>query len=143
MQLRTALEALLGHLRGILTSQLATRQSDFPGLEPNRVRELGRPRAGRSTLARVRPVEAPSHADSPRWSGRVVGSDPNRVGAVVCALRMRAWIKGSLLLLFLSSWPSILLAEEVKLGEIECPTSGAPDAMPGFIRGVLFMHSFE
>ena len=58
-------------------------------------------------------------------------------------LCMRAWIKGSLLLLCLSSCPSILKAEEVLLGEIEFPTSGAPDAQPAFIRGVLYMHSFE
>ena len=58
-------------------------------------------------------------------------------------LCVRAWIKGSLLLLCLSSCPSILKAEEVLLGEIEFPTSGAPDAQPAFIRGVLYMHSFE
>ena len=58
-------------------------------------------------------------------------------------LCMRAWIKSSLLLLCLSSCPSILKAEEVLLGEIEFPTSGAPDAQPAFIRGVLYMHSFE
>jgi tetratricopeptide (TPR) repeat protein len=46
-------------------------------------------------------------------------------------------------LLFLSSWPSISLAGEVSLGEIEFPTSGAPDAKPEFIRGVLYIHSFE
>ena len=58
-------------------------------------------------------------------------------------LRIRIWIGGSLLLLVFSSWPSLLLAEEVFLGEIEFPSSGAPDAQPEFIRGVLYMHSFE
>ncbi len=58
-------------------------------------------------------------------------------------LRMLAGIKGSLLLLLLSSWSTILSAEEVMLGEIEFPTSGSPDATPEFIRGVLYMHSFE
>ena len=58
-------------------------------------------------------------------------------------LRMRARIKGSLLLLLLSSWPSVLPAEEAMLGEIEFPTSGALDARPEFVRGVLYMHSFE
>ena len=56
---------------------------------------------------------------------------------------IRRCIKGSLFLFFLSSWPSTLLAEEVLLGEIEFPTSGAPEAQPEFIRGVLYLHSFE
>ena len=38
------------------------------------------------------------------------------------------------MLLVLSSWPSISSAEEVFLGEIEFPSSGAPDAQPDFIR---------
>ena len=58
-------------------------------------------------------------------------------------LRMWIWITGSLLFFFLSSWPSILSAEEVFLGEFEFPSSGAQDAQPEFIRGVLYMHSFE
>lgn len=56
---------------------------------------------------------------------------------------VRIWITASLLFLFVSSWPSILSADEVLLGEIEFPTSGAPVAKPEFIRGVLYMHSFE
>ena len=58
---------------------------------------------------------------------------------------LRTWIRitVSLLCLFLGSWPSILSAEEIFLGEIEFPSSGAPDAQPDFIRGVLYMHSFE
>ena len=58
-------------------------------------------------------------------------------------LRRRTWIAGLLLLLVFSSWPSIFSAEEALLGEIEFPSSGAPDAQPDFIRGVLYMHSFE
>ncbi len=56
---------------------------------------------------------------------------------------VRVWLTGSLLFLFISSLPSILSAEEVLLGEVEFPTSGAPAAKPAFIRGVLYMHSFE
>ena len=56
---------------------------------------------------------------------------------------VRIRITGSLLFLVLSSWPTILSAEEVLLGEIDFPTSGAPGATPEFIRGVLYMHSFE
>jgi tetratricopeptide (TPR) repeat protein len=34
-------------------------------------------------------------------------------------------------------------AQEVLLGKIDFPTSGAQDAKSAFIRGVLYMHSFE
>ncbi len=57
--------------------------------------------------------------------------------------RVRIWIAGSLLFIFVASWPLIVTAEEISLGAIEFPTSGAPDAKPEFIRGVLYMHSFE
>jgi len=30
-----------------------------------------------------------------------------------------------------------------RLGTIDFPTSGAPAAQPAFIRGVLYLHSFE
>jgi tetratricopeptide (TPR) repeat protein len=34
-------------------------------------------------------------------------------------------------------------ADELKLGSLEFPTSGAPAAQPHFIEGVLLLHSFE
>ena len=34
-------------------------------------------------------------------------------------------------------------AQPAKLGTIDFPTSGSPEAKPHFIRGVLFLHSFE
>ena len=34
-------------------------------------------------------------------------------------------------------------AQEPRLGSIEFPTSGAPAAQPHFLRGVLYLHSFE
>lgn len=34
-------------------------------------------------------------------------------------------------------------AQASRLGTIDFPTSGSPDAKPHFIRGVLFLHSFE
>lgn len=34
-------------------------------------------------------------------------------------------------------------AQESRLGTIDFPTSGSPAAQPHFIRGVLFLHSFE
>jgi tetratricopeptide (TPR) repeat protein len=36
-----------------------------------------------------------------------------------------------------------LSAQEPRLGQVEFPTSGAPAAQPHFVRGVLFLHSFE
>jgi tetratricopeptide (TPR) repeat protein len=36
-----------------------------------------------------------------------------------------------------------LLGQEPRLGAIVFPTSGAPAAQPAFIRGVLYLHSFE
>ncbi len=38
---------------------------------------------------------------------------------------------------------SPLLGQEPRLGTIVFPTSGAPAAQPAFIRGVLYLHSFE
>jgi len=32
---------------------------------------------------------------------------------------------------------------QVSLGRVSFPTSGAATAQPAFIRGVLFLHSFE
>ena len=52
-------------------------------------------------------------------------------------------IAGSLSFLFLFSSPLVLSAQQVSLGELEFPTSGATSAQPDFIRGVLYMHSFE
>ena len=39
--------------------------------------------------------------------------------------------------------PSTSPAREVVLGTIDFPTSGTPDAQDAFIRGVLYLHSFE
>jgi len=39
--------------------------------------------------------------------------------------------------------PSASSAQEIALGKIDFPTSGAQEAQPAFIRGVLYMHSFE
>jgi hypothetical protein len=39
--------------------------------------------------------------------------------------------------------PSISSAQDIALGKIDFPTSGAQEAQPAFIRGVLYMHSFE
>ena len=39
--------------------------------------------------------------------------------------------------------PSTSPAREVLLGRIDFPTSGTPDAQDAFIRGVLYLHSFE
>lgn len=36
-----------------------------------------------------------------------------------------------------------LTAAEARLGRIEFPNSGAPEAQPSFLRGVLLLHSFE
>ncbi len=52
--------------------------------------------------------------------------------------RLRAF--HALLLLFAAI---VLGAQEPKLGRIDFPTSGASAAQPAFIRGVLYMHSFE
>ena len=36
-----------------------------------------------------------------------------------------------------------LAAQDERLGTIDFPTSSAPEAQPHFIRGVLYLHSFE
>src|SRR6059036_3918470 len=36
-----------------------------------------------------------------------------------------------------------LSAQTSRLGTIDFPTSGAPEAQPQFVRGVLLLHSFE
>ena len=46
-----------------------------------------------------------------------------------------------LILLLLSASP--LAAQSDRLGTIAFPTSGAPEAQKDFIRGVLYLHSFE
>jgi tetratricopeptide (TPR) repeat protein len=46
-------------------------------------------------------------------------------------------------MLFLAMSPSISSAQEDMLGKIDFPTSGTQDAKLAFIRGVLYMHSFE
>ncbi|HEY2804348.1 MAG TPA: hypothetical protein VGI92_00660 [Gemmatimonadales bacterium] len=46
-------------------------------------------------------------------------------------------------LLVLLAMASPALAQEPKLGTISFPTSGAAAAQPAFIRGVLYLHSFE
>ena len=58
---------------------------------------------------------------------------------------IRSRIASLTLLLILSSVPTtaILSAEDVSLGTVEFPTSGAPEATPDFVLGVLYLHSFE
>ncbi len=46
-----------------------------------------------------------------------------------------------LVLLLIGSLPA--RAQEQRLGTVEFPTSGRPDAQAAFIRGVLYLHSFE
>ena len=48
-------------------------------------------------------------------------------------------VGSALLLLLLSAAP----IDAQALGTIDFPTSGSPDAQAAFLRGVLFMHSFE
>ena len=55
----------------------------------------------------------------------------------------RTRIAASLIILLLAMSPLISSAQEVLLGKIDFPTSGAQDAKPAFIRGVLYIHSFE
>ncbi|HVF39390.1 MAG TPA: tetratricopeptide repeat protein [Gemmatimonadaceae bacterium] len=50
-------------------------------------------------------------------------------------------LAGALFVVTACSLPSS--AQSVRLGTIDFPTSGAADAKPHFIRGVLFLHSFE
>src|SRR5437867_5662781 len=45
-------------------------------------------------------------------------------------------------LAFLAAGPP-LSAQTSRLGTIDFPTSGAPEAQPQFVRGVLLLHSFE
>ena len=52
-------------------------------------------------------------------------------------------ITASLVLLVISTLPSISPAEQALLGKIDFPTSAGQDAQDAFIRGVLYMHSFE
>ena len=58
---------------------------------------------------------------------------------------IRSRIASVTLLLILSSVPTtpILSAEDVSLGTLVFPTSGAPEATPDFVFGVLYLHSFE
>jgi tetratricopeptide (TPR) repeat protein len=42
-----------------------------------------------------------------------------------------------------AAFPIACSAQPAKLGTINFPTSGSPAAQPHFIRGVLFLHSFE
>ncbi len=52
-------------------------------------------------------------------------------------------ITASIIVVFAMMLPSISSAQEVLLGKIDFPTSGVQEAQPAFIRGVLYMHSFE
>jgi len=56
--------------------------------------------------------------------------------------RMR-WLLPPLLAAALSAASARLLAQTEDLGRIEFPTSGPAEAQKHFIRGVLFLHSFE
>src|SRR5262245_49008588 len=40
-------------------------------------------------------------------------------------------------------WPAILFSQDSNLGQIDFPTSGAPQAQKSFLQGVLLLHSFE
>jgi len=59
--------------------------------------------------------------------------------------RIRSRIASLFLLIVLSSFPTTptLSAEDISLWILEFPTSGAPEATPDFVLGVLYMHSFE
>ena len=56
--------------------------------------------------------------------------------------QLRKYLRWSPLLLALV-WLPALNAETLKLGKIDFPTSGSPEAQEHFIRGVLYLHSFE
>ena len=58
-------------------------------------------------------------------------------------VRTRARITSSLVVLWLTCSTAILSAQELVLGRIDFPTSGVQDAQTAFIRGALYMHSFE
>ena len=47
----------------------------------------------------------------------------------------------SLLLLAVTATPAV--AQQPRLGTIDFPVTGLPAAQPAFVRGVLFLHSFE
>lgn len=51
------------------------------------------------------------------------------------------WMKRHLLAALLVAAP--LEAQQPRLGTLTFPTSGAPAAQPAFVRGVLYLHSFE
>lgn len=51
--------------------------------------------------------------------------------------------KSLLIFLIAATLPSISPAQEAVLGKIDFPSSGSPDAQAEFIRGVLYLHSFE
>lgn len=55
---------------------------------------------------------------------------------------MRVFLRG-LFLLFLVALIDPARAEQVKLGEIDFPTSGSAEAQKHFLEGVLWLHSFE
>jgi tetratricopeptide (TPR) repeat protein len=46
-------------------------------------------------------------------------------------------------IIMVAAFPIACSAQPAKLGTIDFPTSGSPAAQPHFIRGVLFLHSFE
>ncbi len=52
-------------------------------------------------------------------------------------------MRSSLIGIMLATLVMPLAAQEPRLGSIAFPTSGAAAAQPAFIRGVLFLHSFE
>ena len=59
--------------------------------------------------------------------------------------RIQRRIVSLTLLLILLSVPTtpIRSAEDLSLGTLEFPTSGAPEATSDFVLGVLYLHSFE
>ena len=72
-------------------------------------------------------------SDRKRSSGTSIGQPAHRRAA-------RRAASGAALLLTLATTAT---AQEPKLGRIDFPTSGSAAAQPAFVRGVLFLHSFE
>ena len=57
--------------------------------------------------------------------------------------RVKSPVRITFIYLLAMMFPSFSPAQELTLGVVEFPTSGAPEAQKKFIQGVLYMHSFE
>jgi tetratricopeptide (TPR) repeat protein len=57
--------------------------------------------------------------------------------------RVRSPTTVTFIFLLAMTGPSFSAAQELTLGKIDFPTSGAPEAQQEFIQGMLYMHSFE